>query len=53
LTFDAAAARAEARREQRNIAVREALAAGLTHAEIARAIGLSRGRIGQIAQGGA
>jgi DNA-binding NarL/FixJ family response regulator len=51
--FDAAAARAEARREERNIAVREALAAGLTHAEIARATGLSRGRIGQIAHGGA
>jgi hypothetical protein len=51
--FDAAAARAEATREERNMAVREALATGLTHAEIARATGLSRGRIGQIAQGSA
>jgi hypothetical protein len=35
------------------MAVREALAAELTHAEIARATGLSRGRIDQIAQSGA
>ena len=48
--FEAAAGRAEAKREQRNTAVRAALAAGLTHAEIARVTGLSRGRIGQIAQ---
>ena len=49
--FEAATGRAEARREERNMAVREALVAGLTHGEIARATGLSRGRIGQIAQG--
>jgi hypothetical protein len=48
--FDAAASRADARREERNATVREALAAGWTHAEIARETGLSRGRIGQIAR---
>jgi transcriptional regulator with XRE-family HTH domain len=48
--FDAAARRADARREERNASVREALAAGWTHAEIARETGLSRGRIGQIAR---
>jgi hypothetical protein len=37
-------------REARNHAIREALDAGWTHAQIAEATGLTRGRIGQIAQ---
>ena len=48
--YRAASARAERAREQRNAAVRQALAAGWTHARISRATGLTRGRIGQIAQ---
>jgi DNA-binding NarL/FixJ family response regulator len=48
--YEAAARRTESKRAARNTAVREALAAGWTHAEIARVTGLSRGRIGQIAQ---
>jgi transcriptional regulator with XRE-family HTH domain len=48
--YQGAALRAESRREERNAAVREALAAGWSHAEVARVTGLSRGRIGQIAQ---
>ena len=39
----------EARREARNAAVREALAEGWTHAAIAAATGLTRGRVGQLA----
>jgi CRP-like cAMP-binding protein len=39
----------EQEREARNRLVREALAAGWTHARIAEATGLTRGRIGQIA----
>jgi hypothetical protein len=41
---------AEKVREERNRLVREALAAGWTHARIAEATGLTRGRIGQLAQ---
>jgi hypothetical protein len=41
--------RSEVERERRNAAVREALAAGWTHARIAEATGLTRGRVGQIA----
>jgi transcriptional regulator with XRE-family HTH domain len=37
-------------REQRNAAVREALREGWTHAQIAQATGLTRSRVGQIAQ---
>jgi hypothetical protein len=48
--YETAARRTESRRADRNTAVREALDAGWTHAEIARVTGLSRGRIGQIAQ---
>jgi DNA-binding NarL/FixJ family response regulator len=44
--------RSEEARETRNEAVRQALAAGLTHAQIAEATGLSRGRIGQMASRG-
>ena len=45
-----AARQAEQLREKRNQLVRQALAAGMTHAQISEATGLSRGRIGQIAQ---
>jgi DNA-binding NarL/FixJ family response regulator len=48
--YEAATRRTETKRAERNTAVREALAAGWTHAEIARVTGLSRGRIGQIGQ---
>ena len=40
--------RAEEAREARNALVRAALEAGWTHAQIAEATGLTRGRIGQI-----
>jgi DNA-binding NarL/FixJ family response regulator len=40
--------RSETARLRRNAAVREALAEGWTHAAIAEATGLSRGRINQI-----
>ena len=42
--------RSEQARQQRNDLVRQALAAGWTHAEIAEATGMSRGRVGQLAQ---
>ena len=45
------AERAEQAREYRNQTVRAALAAGWTHAKIAEATGLTRGRVGQIAAG--
>ena len=41
--------RAEAEREARNATVRAAIADGLTHAQVARATGLTRARVGQIA----
>lgn len=41
--------RSEAARETRNHAVREAVAAGWTHAQIADVTGLTRARVGQIA----
>jgi len=41
--------RAEALREARNAAVRQAIAQGWTHQQISDATGLTRGRIGQIA----
>lgn len=47
---EVASRRYEQARERRNAAVREALAEGWTHARIAEATGLTRGRIGQIAQ---
>jgi hypothetical protein len=43
--------RSEDAREARNAAVRTALNEGWTHARIAEATGLTRGRVGQIAQG--
>ena len=42
--------RSENEREQRNAAVQAAIAAGWTHAAIAEATGLTRGRVGQIAK---
>jgi hypothetical protein len=47
--YQRASRRSEEAREQRNATVREALKAGWTHARIAEATGLTRGRIGQIA----
>jgi DNA-directed RNA polymerase specialized sigma24 family protein len=41
----------ERARQQRNEAVRQALAEGMKPADIARATGLTRGRIAQIASG--
>ena len=41
---------AEGFRARRDRAIRKALEAGWTHAAIAQATGLSRGRIGQFAQ---
>lgn len=40
---------ARLRESERNAAVREALAQGWTHAQIAEATGLTRGRVGQLA----
>ena len=48
--YQRAFAVAETRREERNAAVRRALADGWTHAAISSATGLSRGRVGQIKQ---
>jgi hypothetical protein len=42
--------RSEEARRARNALVRTALDAGWTHAKIAEATGLTRGRVGQIAQ---
>jgi hypothetical protein len=50
--YQRAAAKAELARYRRNAAVRAALDAGWTHAAIAEATGLTRGRVGQIAQRG-
>jgi len=47
--YQRASARAEGARAERNAAVRAALDAGWTHARIAEATGLTRGRVGQIA----
>jgi phage portal protein BeeE len=48
--YQRAFARSEALREERNALVRAALEAGWTHAQIADATGLTRGRIGQLAK---
>lgn len=48
--YQAAFRRSETKRDERNAAVRAALAEGWTHARIAEATGLTRGRVGQIAQ---
>lgn len=47
--YQRAFSRSEAEREKRNAAVRRALEAGWTHAQIAAATGLTRARVGQIA----
>jgi len=49
--YQRAAQRAEDVRQERNAAVRAALDEGWTHAAVAAATGLTRSRIGQIAQG--
>lgn len=46
--YRAAVRRMDAKREARNAAVREALADGMTHQQIADATGLTRGRINQL-----
>jgi hypothetical protein len=51
--YRAASSRSEVKREERNRIVREAIATGWTHAAIAEATGMSRGRVGQIAVFGA
>jgi DNA-directed RNA polymerase specialized sigma24 family protein len=51
-SYERASARIEKAREKRNRVVREALDHGWTHARISEATGLSRGRVGQIAQRG-
>jgi hypothetical protein len=48
--YRAAFGRSEELRAQRNRAIRAAFAVGWTHAEIADATGLTRARVGQIAQ---
>lgn len=47
--YQSAARNAEAARAARNLAVRQAIDAGWTHARIADATGLTRSRVGQIA----
>jgi hypothetical protein len=49
--YQRAVRRSEEAREARNAAVQAALDAGWTHARISEATGLTRGRIGQLAQG--
>lgn len=49
LNYRSAQAETEAARTTRNRMVREAVAAGWTHARIAEATGLTRGRVGQLA----
>lgn len=49
--YQRAVQRAEIERALRNTAIRYALGEGWTHAQIAEATGLTRSRIGQIAQG--
>lgn len=46
--YERAAARAEQLRQERHVAVLQALAEGMSQAQIARATGLTRGRINQI-----
>lgn len=48
--YQRASLRYERTREERNALILKALDAGWTHAQIAEATGLSRGRVGQIAQ---
>lgn len=48
--YQRADAQREHAREARNTTIRQALADGWTHAQISEATGLTRGRIGQLAQ---
>lgn len=48
--YQRASRRAEEAREARNEAIQGAVAGGLTHARVAEITGLTRGRIGQIAE---
>jgi DNA-directed RNA polymerase specialized sigma24 family protein len=48
--YQRASRRSEELRLERNAIVRQALVEGWTHARIAEATGLTRGRIGQMAQ---
>lgn len=48
VAYRAASVDQEAARQRRNELVRQALAEGWTHAQVAAATGLTRGRIGQI-----
>jgi anti-sigma28 factor (negative regulator of flagellin synthesis) len=47
--YQRASARSEEARADRNAAIRQAIADGWTHAKIAEATGLTRGRVGQLA----
>lgn len=49
--YRAASEEEDKTRRARNAGVRQALAEGRTHAWVSEAIGLSRGRVNQIAQG--
>jgi hypothetical protein len=48
--YQRASRRSEEAREERNHLVRSALVEGWTHAKVAEATGLTRGRVGQLAQ---
>lgn len=48
--YQRAFAVADAAREARNALIADALRSGWTHAQIAEATGLTRGRVGQMAQ---
>jgi hypothetical protein len=50
MRYRKAASRAEEAREERNRLIRAAFEAGWTHARIAEATSLTRGRVGQLAQ---
>lgn len=50
-TYKAASAHADAKRDERDALVREAVAGGWTHAKVAEATGLTRGRVNQIVRG--
>jgi DNA-binding NarL/FixJ family response regulator len=48
--YQRASARSEQLRRERNALILEALAAGWTHAQIAKATGMTRSRVGQLAK---
>jgi len=49
--YKTASARATAKRDARDALVREAVAGGWTHAKVAEATGITRGRVNQIVRG--